>query len=121
MTIDFGVNEILVIVRTIVYVWVGVEFMSLAYLYYYGYDHLKPTPVIKALQRLLFWNGIMILFLSFMPIIGALNGGIVYDISRALIILFLLPVGYYVAIFRKESITETKVKLPEDPKKSKVK
>lgn len=117
MNTIFNLPSVISLLRTIAYMWIGTSLLSLAFLYHYGYDHLKPTPVICALHKMLLFLGILFIFLGFLPVMAEVDiVGTSYTVARMLVLLFLLPVGYYVRKFRQESLKESK---PRNLKKSK--
>lgn len=106
-------DKILSIIRAVVYFWVAVEFLSLGYLYKYGYDHFKPTPVIRALSCLLIWIGVFFGFLTFLPILAIVSHE-ADTIVRNFGIVMVLPIAVWSRRFRNESIREKKMPLPEE-------
>lgn len=102
-------------IRTILYLWLAVEFLALAQLYYAGYKNHKSSMVIKSLQRLLFFSGLLFGALTIMPIVSLLDGVLSASI-RNLLILFCVPVVYYIREFRKWSLSGKDMPLPKKKK-----
>ena len=98
--------------RTILYFWISVEFLSLAQLYYVGYKNHKRSRVIGSLQKLLLTTGLAFGVLTIMPIVSLLDGALANSI-RNLTIIFLFPVLYYIRLFRKWSLAGSEMPLPE--------
>ena len=101
--------------RTILYLWLAVEFLALAQLYYVGYKNHKSSIVIKSLQRLLFFTGVLFGALTIMPIVSLLDGNLASSI-RNLFIFFCFPVVYYIREFRKWSLSGKNMPLPKKKK-----
>ena len=101
--------------RTILYLWLAVEFLALAQLYYVGYKNHKSSMVIKSLQRLLFFIGVFFGALTIMPIASLLDGELANS-TRNLTTIFLLPVLYYIREFRKWSLASKDMPLPKKKK-----
>jgi len=101
--------------RTILYFWISVEFLSLAQLYHVGYKNHKSSMVIKSLQRLLFFIGVFFGALTIMPIVSLLDGNLASSI-RNLLIFFCVPVVYYIREFRKWSLASKDMPLPKKKK-----
>jgi hypothetical protein len=104
------------ILRTIIYVWVGIEFANLAYLYWYGYEKLKPTPIISALQIMCTVLSILFFIFAFLPIFLDLDPD-----THANIVSFLplitIPLALAVRRFRSESLQKQSMPLPKEKKK----
>lgn len=100
------------ILRSILYLWLGVEFLLLANIYFYGYRTKKRSPIIFSLQRLLLFSGLLFLFLAFIPVLVLLNTE-VYNVTIVFSKIFLIPLIFYVRGFRKNSLLEKQVPLPK--------
>ena len=100
------------IFRIIIYLWVGLEFGNLAFLYLVGYKNYKTTPIIKALQLMFTCLSVLFLFYSFVPALFISNSTL-----HSYVILFLpivlIPVGFAVRKFREESLRKQKMDLPD--------
>lgn len=101
--------------RTILYLWLAVEFLALAQLYYVGYKNHKSSMVIKSLQRLLFFIGVFFGALTIMPIASLLDSELSGSM-RNLLIFFCIPVVYYIREFRKWSLASKDMLLPKKKK-----
>jgi len=102
--------------RTTLYLWLAVEFLALAQLYYVGYKNHKSSMVIKSLQRLLFFIGLLFGALTIMPIASLLDDELSGSM-RNLLIFFCIPVVYYIREFRKWSLASKDMPLPKKKKK----
>jgi hypothetical protein len=102
---------ILAILRTIMYLWIAIEFTNLTYLYWVGYTHSKKTPIIKALQIMFFFLSIRSLVYAFLPILIALSPEW-FTIVTSLLPLILIPIGLAVRKFRTESLNKQIMRLP---------
>lgn len=104
------------VARTILYLWVGLEFSNLAYIYYMGYNHHKPTPIIKSLQIMMASLSVLFFGLAFLPVLLLLDKE-VHQITVSSLPIILLPVGFAVRWFRSESLRRQTMKLPSKRKK----
>ena len=100
------------ILRTVIYVWVGIEFANLAYLYWYGYEKLKPTPIISALQIMCTMLSVIFFVMAFLPVILELDTN-VHKTAVGLLPIILIPLGFIVRKFRSESLHKQIMKLPK--------
>lgn len=101
--------KILSLARAFFYLWITVEAMFLAFLYYNAYKKFKKTPIIQALQSLLFSIGFFFFYMVFVAITSYVNHeGIDYPVLISLIPLFALPLVLSIRWFRDESTKETK-------------
>ena len=105
----------LTLIRVMIYLWVGIEFANLAYLYWAGYKYNKPTPIIQALQIMLLFLSILFFVLAFLPVLLDLNTSVHKTVVSALPII-LLPVGFAVRVFRIESLSKQSMRLPDKKK-----
>jgi len=97
------------ILRSVVYIWVATEFSFLSYIYWQGYKDFKPTPIINALQKLLFFSSLVFFYLSALPLILKLNP--VVHLSAVMFIpVPLIPLGLSLRKFRQESLRRDIVK-----------
>lgn len=110
--VHMSLIQILSVARTVIYLWIGIEFSNLMYLYWYGYKNHKTSPIIKALQAMFASLSGMFFFLAFVPILLELNGA-VHKIAVTFFVILLIPVGIAVRMFRSESIRKQVMKLPE--------
>jgi len=101
------------LLRTIISLWVAIEFSNVAYIYWYGYKKYKPTPIIRSLQILFFLVSLYLFFISFIPIILEVDPKLQRDFIN-LVLIFLVPLGFAVRKFRKESIEKNKIGLPKE-------
>lgn len=106
---------LLTILRSVLYLWIAIEFLLLANLYIYGYKKYKPTKIILALQRIFFFGGLLFLFLTFIPILLISNTD-AFDVTILLVPIVLIPLIYFLRMFREKSLDEKEVKLPENKK-----
>lgn len=100
------------IFRIIVYLWVGIEFGNLAFLYLVGYKNYKTTPIIKSLQIMFVCLSALFLFYSFVPALFISNPTVHSYVIQFLPIV-LIPVGFAVRKFREESLRKQKMDLPD--------
>jgi hypothetical protein len=108
------INSISLVLRSAIYLWVGVESLFLHYLYNYGYQKFKPTPIIDTLHRFFFFLGVFFITISFIPIFGysqpfATIEEFLVRNSAAFLALF---IGFYLTKFRTESLKANPVKHP---------
>ena len=61
------------ITRSLFYLWVAVESSLLAYIYNYGYENMKKTPVIGAIRNVFISLAIAFFYFSFIPIVKILS------------------------------------------------
>lgn len=100
------------IFRVIIYLWVGIEFGNLAFLYIVGYKNVKTTPIIKALQMVLFTLSLLFLYLSILPILLEVDPR-THRFLLSLMPFVLIPVGICARKFRCESLRRQTMKLPK--------
>lgn len=81
--------------------------MFLHYLYNYGYQKFKPTPIIKELQSFFFFLGIFLVFRAFIPLIGYNTDYLTDDfLAKNIAVILLVVVGIYLTRFRRETLRE---------------
>jgi heme O synthase-like polyprenyltransferase len=100
------------ILRTVIYLWISIELWNLAYLYWYGYNNVKTTPIIKSLQAVLTLFAVVFMSMAFVPIFYQLNKD-VHAVFVSYLPLVLVPLGLALRKFRKESLTKQTMKLPD--------
>jgi len=111
-------HSISLVVRSAIYLWVGVESLFLHSLYNYGYQKFKPTPIIHALHKFFFYIGVFFIAISFVPIFshyaGTTSSGdfVVRNIGAV----FALLAGIFLTKFRTESLKESPGKNPLNKK-----
>ena len=96
---------VLLVVRSAIYLWVGIEALFLHYLYNYGYQKFKPTPIIQTLQLFFFFLGAFFVSTAFIPLFSYksiifLEDTILRNISASIAVL----VGIYLTRFRSLSL-----------------
>jgi hypothetical protein len=96
---------ILLILRSAIYLWVGVEAFFLHYLYNYGYEKFKPTPIIRMLQLFFFFLGAFFVIIAFIPLFSHKSNLIIEDlIVRNISAIVAIFVGIYLTKFREASL-----------------
>jgi predicted transporter len=91
------------LVRSVLYIWASFEAFLLAYLYHFGYDKLKKTPIIGALKGIFFILGLYFVFLSLLPILKVFNKE-VWEIAVPLLTIPLFFIIYCLRKFRHWSL-----------------
>lgn len=104
--------NLLAIIRTISFIWVGIEFSNLTYLYFVGYRNVKTTPIIKALQVMFFFISILMFSMAFLPTFLELNRDAHYFLV-SLLPVAIIPVGMAARNFRSESLKKQTMILPD--------
>ena len=95
------------LVRAIFYLYVATEGLFLGYLYWNAYRKFKTTPIIKALEKLLFSIGITFFFMTLVALISFIDStDIYYSIIVALIPVFTIPLLISLIKFREKSTDE---------------
>lgn len=104
MAILFSIS---LVVRSAIYLWVGVESLFLHYLYNYGYQKYKPTPIIKTLHQFFFYLGVFFVMVAFLPILS-FNSEVIREdfLVRNIASVIAVGVGVYLTKFRMESLRE---------------
>lgn len=93
------------IVRTAIYLWVGVEAIFLYYLYNYGYQQYKPTTIISVLSKFFLSLGIFFMLVAFIPIFSYSDHIKTEDFFvRTFASASAAVVGYLLLRFRDESL-----------------
>ena len=96
---------ILLVMRSAIYLWVGVEALFLHYLYNYGYEKFKPTPIINMLQLFFFFLGTYFISTAFLPLFSHNSEITVEDlIVRNISAVFAIFIGIYLTKFRTASL-----------------
>lgn len=100
-------SSISLVARSAIYLWVGVESLFLHYLYNYGYQKFKPTPIIKMLHRFFLFLGVFFVTIAFIPLLN-LNSQIIREdfLVRNIAAIVATGVGIYLTGFRNESLKE---------------
>lgn len=113
------------LLRAFFYLWITIESVFLAYLYWNAYKKYKSTPIIKAVEQLLFAIGINFFFMTIIAIVSAVNrNDPLYDWLIVIIPFFAFPVMLSIRKFRQEStaaVTDGKEKLKKLEKHYKLK
>ena len=93
------------IIRSVVYLWIGIESLLVAQLYYFGYKRVKPTKIIVAFQKLFAALGIMFILFAVLPILTISNHEF-RDIliNHGWVVWLSIPIGVSIKEIRKESI-----------------
>ena len=92
MNITLTLLKFLAIIRAVFYLYIATEGLFLGYLYWNAYRKFKTTPIIKALERLLFSIGIAFFFMTLVALISFIDSkDIYYDYMVALVPIFTLP------------------------------
>lgn len=98
--------------RSFLYMWLGVELAILWFVYSFGYRRYKKTPIISALQSMIFFLALQYTVISMLPILFSVNK----DVHK-IAVNFVIPLSvfgiYYVRRFRNESLWEDKMKTPD--------
>lgn len=98
---------IIAISRILLYLLLGLECLLISFLYREGTLRYNPKSlVIKNLQKLFMWLGIMFIYHSFLPLIRIFSIE-VYDLFCIGILAVDLPVLYYFVNFRENSIKKS--------------
>lgn len=97
------------LLRSVFYLWASFEAFLLAYLYHFGYDKLKKTPIIGALKGLFTVMGFWMAFLSLLPILKVFNRE-VWEVTVPLLILPVLFIIRFLRKFRHWSLNTSKEK-----------
>jgi ABC-type uncharacterized transport system permease subunit len=109
MNIEFFILKLLALIRAFFYLYITLEAVLLAYLYWNAYKKYKTTPIIKGLQLLLFSIGISFFYMCLIAIMSFIDSkNILYDYMITLIPLFSLPLMYSLNNFREQSTKEMK-------------
>ncbi len=99
--------NISLVIRTIIYLWAGIESLFLYTLYKYGYKKFKPTPIICMLSMFFLFLGISFLLASFVTFASTPPVFVLKDfIFRNIAAIFAFLTGYYLSRFRAESLKE---------------
>ena len=98
--------------RTVMYLWVAIELGNLAFLYLVGYKTVKTSPIIRSLRVMFSFLSALFFFYSFVPAIFQTNPA-VHAIVIQFLPLFIIPVGFAVREFRRESLRKQKMDLPD--------
>jgi hypothetical protein len=93
------------ILRVVVYLWVGIEGLFLAYVYLYGYLKYRNSPVIRSLQRMFLSIGLSFMAFSFLPLLRYTNV-VLYDmaINYGIVLIPVAALGYHLQKFRFYSL-----------------
>lgn len=107
------INSISLVTRSIIYLWVGVESLFLHYLYNYGYQKFKPTPIIRMLHQFFFYLGTFFIAVAFIPLFSF---GADFErgdfLVRNIAAFVAIGVGIFLTGFRRESLKEIPDKNP---------
>jgi hypothetical protein len=104
-------NDFLIWVRSILYFLIGIEFLILAFSYYWGYMKKKHTNIIGIFTKLFFFLGVYFMFLVLLSYTAYLQPK-VRDLMLPSSKFFLIPIFYYLNRFLWESFS-----LQKDEKK----
>ena len=117
--------KVFALLRAFFYLWITIESIFLAYLYWNAYRKYKTTPVIKAIESLLFAIGLNFFYMVLIAITSAIdNNSNLYDWLIVLIPLFAIPLLIAIREFREkstDSVTDGKNKLEKLEKHYKLK
>jgi hypothetical protein len=94
------------LIRGAVYLWVTLEALSNLQIYFYGYINKKKSPIIGALMLIFISIAIISTYLFACAIIRIFRPEKFAEITfwgPA----FLLPIGYALDLFRRESLTDS--------------
>ncbi len=104
--------NLITLLRVVTYLWIGIEFSNLAYLYLMGYKNNKPTPIIKALQTMFLSMSIFFFVLAFLPVVLETDP-LAHKLAVSWLPLILIPVGLTTRTFRSESLRKQSMELPD--------
>lgn len=93
------------LIRALMYALTAIQALILSYVYYVGYQKVKPTPIIRTLVLFFLSLGI---FFSFTTILAfaTIEPSIYYEPLRNLGAFFVLPVLLCLQAFRETSMDE---------------
>lgn len=107
MNIELLGFKFLSLVRAFFYLYLTIESSFLAFLYLNAYKKYKTTPIIKAVQILLFSISINFFYMTIVSLISFIDrGNPLYDIFIAFIPVFTVPLIYGLINFRERSTEE---------------
>lgn len=107
MNITLTLLKFLAIIRAVFYLYVATEGLFLGYLYWNAYKKFKTTPIIKALERLLFSIGITFFFMTIVALVSFIDSAhAYYSYMVALIPVFTLPLLISLIEFGEKSTDE---------------
>ena len=113
------------LLRAFFYLWITIESTFLAYLYWNAYRKYKTTPVIKAIETLLFSIGLNFFYMVMIAITSVIDrDSNLYDFLIVSIPLFAIPLLMAIRDFREkstDSVTDGKNKLQKLEKHYKLK
>ena len=104
--------------RGLAYAFVAVEAFILAYIYYFGYEKVKHTPIIRMLCNFFLFLAIFFSYATFLAITDVLDRPI-HDVISTLSFIFCLPLIYFMYKFRELSIEPTDKEVKKDGTESK--
>lgn len=125
MNVTENILRLFALLRAFFYLWITIEATFLAYLYWNAYRKYKSTPIIKAIESLLFAIGLNFFYMVLIAITSAIdNNSNLYDWLIVLIPLFAIPLVIAIREFREkstDSITDGENKLQKLEKHYKLK
>lgn len=125
MNITENILRFFALLRAFFYLWITIEATFLAYLYWNAYKKYKTTPVIKAIETLLFSIGLNFFYMVMIAITSLIDKeSPIYDWLIVLIPLFAIPLLMAIREFREkstDSISDGKDKLEKLEKHYKLK
>lgn len=117
--------KVFALLRAFFYLWITIESTFLAYLYWNAYRKYKTTPIIKAIETLLFSIGLNFFYMVMVAITSVIDrDSNLYDWLIVLIPFFAIPLVMAIREFREKStasITDGKNKLQKLEKHYKLK
>ena len=92
------------LLRCLTYLWVGATSYSLSQLYKDSYNFAgKNSPIIQSVIKILFCLSVAMLYLSFVALAYVISKTL-HNLMISAIPVFMLPLGYLLTKFRKESV-----------------
>ena len=117
--------KVFALLRAFFYLWITIEAIFLAYLYWNAYRKYKTTPIIKAIETLLFSIGLNFFYMVMIAITSVIDrDSNLYDLLIVIIPLFAIPLVLAIREFREKStasITDGENKLQKLEKHYKLK
>lgn len=115
MNITDYMLKVFALLRAFFYLWITVESVFLGYLYWNAYKKYKTTPIIKAIQFLLFSIGLNFFYMVMVAVAGLLDKeSLIYDLLIVFIPVCAVPLLMSIREFREkstDSITDGENKL----------
>lgn len=105
------INDYMLWVRSVIYLWTAVQFLLLGTIYQFGYESYRKTKIIATLKNTFLTIALAFFFLAFLPFISEHKLEI-YKILKHIFAIIILVAGIYAAKFRKCSLEDEKIDLP---------